>query len=91
MTPESEHQPTFSAKTPEVALVAPAVPFDFFSPVIRELLSPVREPPTVPEVAINEHHYLRSNKHEVRFAWQAREAAPVSQSSSVQGRAHRPL
>jgi hypothetical protein len=61
--PNSDYSPSTAAEFAIIPSVASAIPCDLRFPVWCELVPPLREAPTMPEVAIDEHGHLRAPEH----------------------------
>jgi hypothetical protein len=56
MSPKPHDAPTETPQLTEVGAIAPARTLDLLFPVRRQFLTPQREAPAVPEIAVHEHH-----------------------------------
>ena len=83
MLPNADHQPTFTTKPLEVALVSSAVIVDLLLPVRRERVLPRWEAPPMPIVPIDKNNDPSSNEHEVRTTRKLRIVLPKSETASV--------
>jgi len=55
MLPDADDFPTIRPQASEVAFVADAVGAEFVAPEFRELVFPRGQPPTMPEISVDEH------------------------------------
>src|SRR5262245_11188217 len=70
MLPYPDDFPPAALQSPPVAGIALAVGCDLLLPFLRELQSPSREAPPMPEVAIDEYCDAERPKDEIGPAWQ---------------------
>lgn len=77
--PKAYHAPTLSAQASEITSIATAIPLDFSSPIISQLVLPRRKSPSMPKITVYENRQLSSRKDEIGFARERFHVSPASQ------------
>lgn len=67
--PNPNDLPTERTQLSEIALVSFAVSPEFFSPEWRQFSLPGWQPPTMPEIAIDEDGDLTARENDIRASW----------------------
>ena len=68
MFPDADHLPAHPAQLSVVSGITFSSFFDFRFPLFRQLVSPLRETPAMPKIAVYKHGQLVIMKDEVRSA-----------------------
>ena len=66
MLPQPNHDQACLPQNPTVSRVPPHVARDLALPFLGKLQAPLCEAPTMPEIAVNKHHYTQITNNEVR-------------------------
>jgi hypothetical protein len=88
MLPEPDDSPAENAEFTEVTLIAYTVGVQFVSPERRELVLPSRQPPSVPEITVDEHGHLLLDEDDIWTTWQVLNVAFEPQTASPQFSLH---
>ena len=68
MLPKPDDFPSMLPQEPAIARIPLTVAVNLRFPLLGKLVSPFREPPTVPKVSVNEDRQLHKAEHKIRSA-----------------------
>jgi hypothetical protein len=70
MFPYSNDSPSGAFQPPEISLISQSVITNLIAPKWCKAMLPCREPPTVPEIAVDKHYKARLAKDQIRLSRQ---------------------